>query len=222
MKRITCFGSMFAVTLLGLTAAGAQNGSSSAGTGVQTASPQSQSAGAARAQDSSQTQDQSLGDYARKVHKTTTAKAAPKVFDNDNLPMDDKISVVGQPSDQSNAASDANAKPADAKDPKSENDDAKKQAEWKQWHDKVSAQKDQIDLSARELDVLQKEYQLRAAAMYGDAGNRLRNSAEWDKEDTDYKQKIADKQKAVDDAKQKLDDMQEQARKAGVPSSMVE
>src|SRR5271156_390909 len=39
----------------------------------------------------------SLGDYARKIRKDPVAKAKPKVFDNDNLPMDDKISVVGQP-----------------------------------------------------------------------------------------------------------------------------
>lgn len=70
--------------------------------------------------------------------------------------------------------------------------------------------------------MLQREYQLRAAEMYADAGNRLRNSAQWDKQDADYKQKIADKQKAVEDAKQKLTDMQEDARKAGVPSAMVD
>jgi len=50
----------------------------------------------------------------------------------------------------------------------------------------------------------------------------LRNSSEWDKQDQQYKQQIADKQKALDDAKQKLEEMQEQARRAGVPSSMRE
>ena len=63
---------------------------------------------------------------------------------------------------------------------------------------------------------------LPAAAMYADAGNRLRNSGNWDKEDADYKQKIAEKKKAADAAKQELDDMQEDARKAGVPSSVRE
>jgi hypothetical protein len=225
MKRITYLNSVFAIALLALTAASAQNASApaqnvstSAGTSAQTASPQSQPAGTASTQDSSP--QEPLGDYARKAHKAAPAKAAAKVFDNDNLPMDDKISVVGQPSDQNNVASNSESKPADAKD-QAGNDEAKK-AQWKQWQDKLSEQKNQIDLNSRELDVLQKEYQLRAAAMYGDAGNRLRNSAEWDKEDADYKQKIADKQKAVDDAKQKLDDMQEEARKAGVPSSMSE
>ena len=58
--------------------------------------------------------------------------------------------------------------------------------------------------------------------MYADAGNRMRNSTQWDKEEADYKQKITDKQKALDDAKQKLDDMKEDARKAGVPSAMID
>jgi hypothetical protein len=175
----------------------------------------------------------SLGDYARKIRKDpATPQAKPKVFDNDNLPTNDKLSVVGQkPSLEA-----ANAAPADDKDKdkdkdknkdkatvaaKPADDQAKQEAAWKDWQNKLTAQKDSIDLASRELDVLQREYQLRAAAMYADAGNRIRNSAQWDKQDAEYKQKIADKQKEVDDAKQKLDDMKEEARKAGVPSSMI-
>jgi hypothetical protein len=169
------------------------------------------------AQTTAPAQDQALGDYARKIRKDPgTVKARPKVFDNDNLPADDKLSVVGQPN-TANTASDKDAAGA-----KADADQARKQAEWKAWQDKLTTQKDQIGLASRELDVLQREYELRAAAMYADAGNRMRNSAEWDKQDADYKQKIADKQKAVDDAKQKLTDMQEGARKDGVPSSMIE
>jgi hypothetical protein len=194
----------------------------------------------AGAQTASQQEDQSsLGDYARKVHKDpAAAKPKVKVFDNDNLPKDDKLSVVGpQPPAEANAASPAAAEKSatagESKSPESkagassqaspaEDDQAKKQAAWKDWQGKLTTQKDQIDLASRELDVLQREYQLRAAAMYADAGNRIRNSAQWDKQDADYKQKIADKQKAVEDAKQKLEDMQEEARKAGVPAAMRE
>jgi hypothetical protein len=79
-----------------------------------------------------------------------------------------------------------------------------------------------MDLLSRELDVEQREYQLRAAAMYADAGNRLRSAGTWDKEDADYKKKIEEKKKAADAAKQELDDMQEDARKAGVPASVRE
>jgi hypothetical protein len=174
-------------------------------------------------QSTTNSQDQtSLGDYARRVHKEPAAKAKPKIFDNDNLPSDDKISVVGGP-----PSADADAKSSDDKDAAkaaeaSDSDQAKKQAEWKSWQDKLTAAKNSAALASRELDVLQKEYQMRAAQMYADVGNRLRNSAEWDKEDADYKQKITDKQKEVEDAKQKLEDMQEEARKAGVPAAMRE
>lgn len=171
------------------------------------------------AQNSTTTTDQSsLADYARKVRKDPASKARPKVYDNDNLPTDDKLSVVGAPAtaDVQNSA----GKPAD--DGQAKDDQAKKDQQLKDWQDKMTSQKGEIDLASRELEVLQKEYQLRAAAMYADAGNRLRNSGDWDKQDADYKQKIADKQKAVDDAKQKLDDMQEQARKDGIPASVRE
>ena len=93
---------------------------------------------------------------------------------------------------------------------------------YDQWKDKISGQQSQIELLKRELDVTQREYRLREAAMYGDAGERLRNQAQWDKEDAEYKQKIAEKQQALDDAKQKMSDLQEDARKSGVPSSVRE
>jgi hypothetical protein len=177
----------------------------------------------AGAQSSSPAQDQALGDYARKIRKDPGApKPKPKVFDNDNLPKDDKLSIVGeQPSTNAAPVAPADDKDAAAAKP-ADDDQAKKEAAWKAWQDKLASQKGQIDLAGRELDVLQREYQIRAAAMYGDAGNRMRNSGQWDKEDADYKQKIADKQKAVDDAKQKLADMQEDARKSGVPSAMID
>jgi hypothetical protein len=179
-------------------------------------------------------QPQSLGDYARAVRKTDK-KGSSRQFDNDNLPKTEKLSVVGkattEPDDK--PAKDAEATP-DGKTDKSPDqldsakstdkggaDDAKQKAseEWKQ---KITAQKSKVDLLTRELDVLQREYRLRAAAFYADAGNRLRDQAAWDKEDARYKQQIADKQMSIDDAKQQLEDLQENARKAGVPSAMRE
>jgi hypothetical protein len=176
------------------------------------------------------TPTESLGDYARAVKKDKKANTA-KQYDNDNLPVNDKLSIVGAPpapeaaagtaSDQPGADASAKPadKPADTKSAQSPQDRQKANDEWKQ---KIASQKDRIDLLSRELDVAQREYQLRAAAFYADAGDRLRNSSAWDKEDANYKEQIAQKQKALDDAKQQLDDLQEQARKAGAPSSARE
>ncbi len=171
---------------------------------------------------------QSLADYARSVRKDKKAEA-PKVFDNDNLPTQDKLSVVGNATDGSAAAPQTNAaaspdaadpsKPAAIKPGDSKED---RQKVFDEWKGKIDEQKDDISLLSRELDVLQREYRLRAAAFYADAGNRLRDSKDWDKEDAQYKQQIADKQKIVDDAKQKLEDLQEEARKAGAPTSSRE
>lgn len=181
----------------------------------------------------------SLGDYARHFKKDSDAKSKAKVFDNDNLPKADKLSVVGTPASAENNApapkpEEASAAPAageakptaDAKASSNpgpvQGDAADRQAAIKQWGDKLASQQQQIDLLQRELDVVQREYQIRAAAMYADAGNRLRNSGDWDKQDTQYKQQIADKQKALDEAKQKLEDLREDSRKAGVPASVRE
>jgi len=186
-----------------------------------------------------------LGDYARQVRKQKAQGApAAKTFDNDTLPKVDKLSVVGQapPADEgvpadtaaktdqpAEGAADGNgdgAAQAQAKDGEAAKGDsakeeqAAKQQLYKEWQGKIHSQRDKIDLMTRELDVANREYRLRAASFYADAGNRLRNSAAWDKEDAQYKDQIAAKQKALDDAKQSLDDLQEQARKAGVPSSM--
>jgi hypothetical protein len=185
----------------------------------------------ATAQDST-TQQQPLGDYARAVRKDKKPPTA-KQFDNDNLPADDKISVVGGAggsSDKSQTAANGGAdagqadKKADDKPPSVQPGEspAERQKTYDSWKDRLTDQKAKLDLLNRELDVEQREYQLRVAAFYADAGSRLRDSGPWDKEDAEYKQKIAEKKKAVDAAKQQLDDMQEDARKAGVPSSVRE
>jgi hypothetical protein len=224
MKRIATFGVGLTVFLaVSATLAGAQNQAPS--------SAQSASGG------------QSLGDYARHVRKTPESASKPKVFDNDNLPKSEHLSIVGKtqrpgsevspnegqgenaPAASSEEKPGTETKPAAAEKataPKAPEDEASRQTAWKQWGDKIKAQQQQVDLLARELDVLQREYQLRAAAMYADAGNRLRNQADWDKQDTQYKQQIADKQKALDEAKQKVEDLREDARKAGAPASVQE
>lgn len=176
-------------------------------------------------------QDSSLGSYARTVRKDKQGQqSTAKKYDNDNLPKNDKLSVVGnapeEAADKSAAATQDGAPSAASPEQKADSpaasspaDEQKKNDEWAK---KISAQKGQIDLMSRELDVLQREYRLRAAAFYADAGNRLRNQGTWDKQDAQYKDQVAQKQKALDTARQQLSDMQEQARKAGVPAKARE
>jgi hypothetical protein len=181
---------------------------------------------------------QSLGDAARSVRKakaqqTTTSRH----FDNDNLPTQSHLSVVGpetpddasaggsqasepsKPAQPGQEASNPSSTPAEAKAPASESKapPAETKASGDEWGKKIDDQKAKIETLSQDLDVTQREYRLRAVAMYSDAGNRLRNSAQWDSDDAQYKKEIADKQQALDAAKQQLTEMEEQARKDGAP-----
>lgn len=176
---------------------------------------------------------QSLGDVARSARKgKAQPSSASRHYDNDNLPKSDHLSVVGQAPAPEPAAAPApapdatDAKPAaeanhqgpTAQEPpkaKAGSAEERKKAS-DEWKKKIDAQKQKVESLSRDLDITQREYRLRAAVMYADAGNRLRNAALWDKEDAQYKQQIVDKEKAVSAAKQELEDLQEQARKAGV------
>ena len=153
---------------------------------------------------------QSLGDYARAVRKDKDNNKAEIVpashrFDNDNLPTSAGLSVVGP-------APDGDAKStAPAVDPAAE-----RQTKANEWNKKISDQKAKVDSLSHELDVAQREYRLRAAEMYSDPTNRLRNPAEWQGDDAKLKADIDAKQQAVDAARQQYDTMQEQAHKAGI------
>jgi hypothetical protein len=178
----------------------------------------------------------SLGDIARTARKDKKDSSA-RQYDNDNLPQTDKLSIVGTASeDPAPNASSASAD-ADGNVPATKVDDpAKKEIKkiepgqspeerakiYDDWKKKIEIKKSHVDMLSRELDVLQREFRLRQTAYYADAGLRLRNASSWDKDDAKYKQEIDDKQAAVEKAKGELEDLQEQARKAGTPSSVRE
>jgi hypothetical protein len=184
-------------------------------------------AGVASAQSSSAT---SLGDAARAARKNKTdASPATRHYDNDNLPVNDTLSIVGpEPvaakdpavlakdngatsATNTNKDKDKDKKPADptvaAADRQKSADEMKK---------KLAEQQQKIDALNHEISLDQREDRLRAAAFYSDAGTQLRNSAEWQKEQTQSKNDADSKQKALDAARQQYEEMQEQARKAGV------
>ncbi|HUM05058.1 MAG TPA: hypothetical protein VLT90_06335 [Terriglobales bacterium] len=165
---------------------------------------------------------QSLGDVARSTRKGKAQQSAPNhKYDNDNLPKDDHLSVVGPSAPAANPADSTNAQ---APSPQQAQADPKTTAEERQkandeWKDKIDAQQKKVDDLARELDLTQREYKLHSAVVASDAGYRLRNAAMWDKEEADFRKQIEEKQKALDAAKQELSDVKEQARKAGAPAA---
>ncbi len=157
---------------------------------------------------------QSLGDVARKQRQEKKPPAA-RVYTNDDLPTNAPINVGSSP-----AAEKSDSKVAEkTATPGSPEEIAKLSASWRA---KLDEQKKAIAMLERELDVTQREYRQRVAEFYWDAGTRLRDDRKWADNERKYQADLADKQKQVADARQKLDDMREEARKAGVPSSATE
>jgi hypothetical protein len=187
---------------------------------------------------SAQTSTPSLGDYARAVrqNKPQATKAPAKVYDNDTIPSSTTINVVGSAPQTAADASknDKNGEQPDVKatDAKSSDKSAvdskagekaadKKTAEIKPgqsleerqkafdaWAKKISDQKKKVDQLARELNDYQHNSTLAQVSLWPETQK--------------YGQGLAEKQKALDQAKTELSDLQEQARKAGVPASVAE
>ena len=160
---------------------------------------------------------QSLGDVARKS-RTQKKPAAARVYTNDDLTTATTFNngaASGPTAPESQA--DAAAKTADKADAPA--DKEKASADWRA---KFEEQKKAISLLERELDVAQREYKQRVAVFYADAGNQLRNQAAWADQDRKVQADIAAKQQELSTARQKLEDLKEDARKAGLPSSVAE
>lgn len=181
-----------------------------------------------------QAQSAPLGDYARSVrqNKPQATKAPAKVYDNDNLPSA-TISVVGataptatdaakdskdsqQPdvkADDKTAASTpkTDEKPAEKKastEIKPGQSPEERQKAYAGWKTRIADQKKKVDALAHDLDDFQHNSTLAQVTVWPETQK--------------YGQGLADKQKALAQAKAELSDLQEQARKAGVPASVTE
>lgn len=153
---------------------------------------------------------QSLGDYARAVRKNKPdTTPASRHFDNDNLPTGEALSVVGPPAD---AAATASAPAAPATPATSAADRQKAADDWKQ---RIGQQKEKIAALNHELDLDQRELRLRTATLTSDPGVTARN-VQFTKDEVQYKTDMDAKQKELEAARQQLDDLQDQAHKAGV------
>lgn len=154
---------------------------------------------------------QSLGDYARTVRKNKPdPSSTTHHYDNDNLPTTETLSVVGPA-----PAAGAQSAPVAQTAPDSTTAAAERQKAADEWNAKLAKQKETIDALNHELDLDQRELRLRTAAAYTDPTIAVRN-VQWNKDDAKYKSDADEKQKALEAARQQLEELQEQAHKAGV------
>jgi hypothetical protein len=155
---------------------------------------------------------QSVADAAKQPKPT---KKAAKVYTNDEIPSVDTIkdaapakdADAAKPADGDKAASDKDKKDAPSEDAK------KAETEMKA---RIATQKQKVADNERELQLTDREYKLRAAVFYADAGNRLRDDKKWSDSERKYKEDMARLQQDLISNKAKLEDLREEARKAGI------
>jgi len=158
---------------------------------------------------------QSLGDYARAIRKNKAdTSSTSRHYDNDNLPANDSLSVVGPPP-EGNAKAGPKAAAVDSSTTAASA--AARQKTAKEWNEKIAQQKAKIDSLNHELDLEQRELRLRMAAVYSDSSTGALAIHE-----AQFRSEMDAKQKAIDAARQQLDEIQEQARKAGVAQNELD
>ena len=174
---------------------------------------------------------ESVADAARKAQAQKKPSAKPAaVLTNDNLDsLKGTISVVGEapapPADQASdekadkgdkgktPAADAKGK-APGKDDKTADD--KKSAEKGEdyWRPMFADARKKLAADAHELDVLQRDYNLKQQQYYSDPNQAMRQ--QYSRQDlTDTKAQIDDKTTAVAADKQAISDLEDQLRQAG-------
>ncbi len=158
-------------------------------------------------------QSQSLGDYAREVRKNKKSNPNVKVYDNDNLPGSGTISILGEAS---------NPKEAEKEEKQAAASDEERKKQQQQIAGAVAEQRKKIAGLQHEIDLLNREGRIRTAEYYSDPGVQLRNPQAWTQQEGQMRSDMAAKTQELQAARDKLSQMQEAARKAGVPSSAVE
>lgn len=150
---------------------------------------------------------ESVADAARKAQADKKTAPKPKmVIDNDNLnTLSGTINVVGE---EPPAADDQSKKAADDKTPKAA---AKDENYWRQ---KFADANKKLADDSKELDILQREYNLKQQQFYTDPMAALKQ--DYSRQDlNDTKAKIDDKTAVVAQDKAAISDLEDQLRQAG-------
>ena len=153
---------------------------------------------------------QSLAEAARKNRMTKPATPASQVYTNDNLPTSGSLSITGPaPAEPPSPAAQARAEAAAAKDVEAKAKEKEERDKLeKEWRERFKKQRDAVTLVEREDAALDREIKLRPQGVACATTNLCNDKAAKDQQ--------------VQQEKQKLEDMKDELRKAGLPDSWAE
>ncbi len=171
--------------------------------------PQGQSQSSSQAKPKPETQ--SLAEAARKARQKKQGQDKPKVYTNDNLPTSGRaVNVVGTvppPRDDETQAG----------QPGQTGAEGQKQAQERgelYWRERFAAARKQLADAEKELDILQRELNLKRMQFYNDPQKTLEQELKRT-EINDHTKKIEEKQAQVAALKQAFADLEDELRQAG-------
>lgn len=160
---------------------------------------------------------QSLGDAARQNRKQPKPQASKTYTDEDVRSVEtpaetteEKKASDEKKSETTEASSIVKTAEADKNDT---DDPARAEQKWKA---QFAEQQQKVSRLEKEQQLADREHKLRAAVFYADAGARLRDDKKWAEEERKHKNEMSKLEQDLKTAKEKLDQIREDARKAGV------
>jgi len=159
---------------------------------------------------------QSLADVARETRNAPHARAK-RVVTNDEIPSVDTMSTASASAkDSGEATDDKTASKGESKAGVAAKAGSAMPKSDAAWNDKFSQQQEKISLLERELKVSEQEYRQKQLAHLADVNARVNNQQQYAEADKLDEEDIAQKKEKLNAERQKLSDMQEDARHAGV------
>jgi chromosome segregation ATPase len=158
--------------------------------------------------------EDSVAEAARKAReKKKQVPKATKVFTNDNMPASSgSVSVIGAVTAPTPEGGEKTAKTSAAGDAEKEGP-----SEEVTWRRRFAEIRTKIRQAEKEIDILQREFNLVQQQYYSDPNQALREQLER-KEIGERRKKIEDKQAEIKQLQQQLVDLEEELRKAGGPA----
>jgi len=175
-------------------------------------------------------QGQSLAEAARKAREQKkSAPQAKRIFTNDNIPTTPgTLSTIGTTPTPEGDASSGTISPGrqggakSGTTPANLDDKAKRAEEEAMWRKKFTELRAKIATAEKEADIMQRELNLKRQQYYSDPNQALREQYQYPAgtggEVNELTKRIDDKKKEAESLKQQLTELEDDLRRAGLPS----
>lgn len=166
------------------------------------------------------TSAQSLGELARQARAKRVKRSSTKVYTNDNIPKAGAaISIMGAGAAPAPAGAQAGTQQAAAEGTAAAAEEGEEECDEGCWRGKFAEQRVKIREAERELDILQREFNLARTQYYQDPNQAVREqysaNTAGGRELQDIQNRIQEKQQDLQRFRQELSSLEDDLRRAG-------